>query len=75
MLAVAVALTALGFFSLELAALLSVLGFLCLAALTAPASVTPAWRSRLRWLVAAGLLLVVGLAAVRLLELLQSGVL
>lgn len=50
-------------------------GFLVVTELTAPFSVTPAWRSRLRWLVALGLVAFAALVARRVLSLVPSEVL
>ena len=41
--------------SLELFFLFSLIGLLIVTELTAPVNVTPEWRRRLRWVVAAGL--------------------
>jgi hypothetical protein len=56
MLAVVVVLAALGALSLELFFVLSLIGLLVVIELTAPFDVTPAWRRRLKWLIALGLL-------------------
>lgn len=61
MLGAVLALSALGALSDELFLTLSVIGLLIVTELTAPANAAPAWRSRLRWFVALGLL---GFAAV-----------
>ncbi len=68
-------LTSLGSFSLEMFFVLSLTGFLIVTEVTAPFSVTPAWRSRLRWFVAAGLLAFAYLVARRVLSLLPPEVL
>lgn len=49
------ALSVLGTLSLELFFVISLIGFLVVTELTAPAIATPAWRTRLRWLVVLGL--------------------
>lgn len=49
------ALTALGAFTHELFFVLSLLGFLIVTELTAPFNVKPAWRRRLKWIIALGL--------------------
>ena len=75
MLAVVLVLALLGSFSYELFFVLSLIGLLIVTELTAPFAVTPAWRRRLRWLIAIGL---VGFAVVvvrRILEILPPEVL
>ncbi|ADB60095.1 hypothetical protein Htur_1203 [Haloterrigena turkmenica DSM 5511] len=75
MLAAVLALSLLGSFSYELFFVLSLIGLLIVTELTAPFSVTPDWRRRLRWLIALGL---VGFAVVvvrRILEILPPEVL
>lgn len=74
MLATIVLLTALGSFSLELAFVLSLLGLLVVVGLTAPVNVTPAWRARLRWIIALGLLVFAGIVVRRILEILPPEV-
>lgn len=44
-----------GALSLELFFVLSLIGFLLVAELTAPINATPEWRRRLRWFILAGL--------------------
>ena len=68
-------LTVLGSFSYELFFVLSLIGLLVVTELTAPFSVTPAWRKRLRWILLVGL---VGFAIIvfrRILEILPPEVL
>ena len=75
MLAAIGGLTLLGALSLELFFVVSLIGFLIIVELTAPFSVTPEWRSRLRWIILVGL---VGFAYVvvrRVLAILPEGVL
>ena len=75
MLAVVLALSLLSSFSYELFFVLSLIGLLIVTELTAPFNVTPAWRSRLVWLIALGL---VGFAIIvvrRILEILPPEVL
>jgi hypothetical protein len=55
MLATILLLAALGAVSAELFFVVSLIGFLVVIELTAPRSVVPTWRSRLKWLVAFGL--------------------
>lgn len=61
--------------SLELFFVLSLVGFLVVTELTAPFSVAPTWRSRLRWLIALGLLLFAYVVVRQLLSVLPTGVL
>lgn len=49
-------LVVLGAFSLELFFVLSLIGLLITTELTAPFTVTPEWRRRLRWVIVLGLL-------------------
>ena len=75
MLATALVLALLGSLSYELFFVCSLIGLLVVTELTAPFSVTPAWRRRLRWVIAIGL---VGFAVVvvrRILEILPPEVL
>ena len=55
MVATIVALTLLGSLSYELFFVLSLIGLLIVTELTAPIAITPAWRRRLVWLIAIGL--------------------
>ena len=75
MLATALVLATLGSLSLELFFVCSLIGLLIVTELTAPVNVTPAWRKRLRWIIALGL---VGFGVVvvrRILEILPPEVL
>jgi membrane protein implicated in regulation of membrane protease activity len=75
MLGAIVLLSALGALALDLFFVVSLIGLLVLIELTAPFSVTPRWRARLRWVILAGL---VGFAYVlvrRVLDVLPPGVL
>ena len=75
MLATALALALVGSLSLELFFVCSLIGLLIVTELTAPFNVTPAWRRRLRWVIALGL---VGFAVIvvrRILEILPPEVL
>ncbi|WP_265112556.1 hypothetical protein [Halosolutus halophilus] len=55
MVATIVVLTVLGALSYELFFVCSLIGFLIVTELTAPVTLTPAWRRRLTWLIALGL--------------------
>lgn len=75
MVATIVALTLLGSLSYELLFVCSLIGFLIVTELTAPLNIVPAWRRRLRWVIALGL---IGFAIVvvrRILEILPPEVL
>ena len=56
MVATILVLAFLGSVSYELFFLLSLLGLLVVTGLTMPVNMTPAWRSRLKWLILAGLI-------------------
>jgi hypothetical protein len=74
MLVTLVVLSVLGQLSLELFFVVSLIGFLVVVQLTAPFSVTPRWRSRLKYVILLGL---VGFAYVviqRILAILPPGV-
>lgn len=73
MLASLVVLAALGSLSLDLYFVVSLIGFLVLVELTAPFNVTPEWRSRLKWLILAGLVVFAGIVVRRILEILPPG--
>lgn len=75
MLASLVVLAALDALSVELFFVLSLIGFLVVVELTAPLNVTPEWRARLRWLIAAGLLVFGYIVVRRILQILPEGVL
>jgi len=68
------ALSLLGALSLELFFVVSLIGFLVVVELTAPFAVTPRWRRRLRWLIAAGLLVFGYIVVRRILAILPPGV-
>ncbi|QCJ45998.1 hypothetical protein [Haloprofundus sp. MHR1] len=74
MLGVVVILTLLDALSLELVFVCSLIGFLVIVELTAPFSVTPQWRSRLRWVIVLGLAVFGYIVVQRILEILPSGV-
>lgn len=71
MLATVIVLVALGALSLELFFVVSLIGFLVVIELTAPFNVTPRWRRRLRWLVAAGLLIFGWIVTRRIMAILE----
>lgn len=56
MVATVLGLALLGSLSYELFFVLSLLGLLIVTELTMPVNMTPAWRSRLKWLILAGLI-------------------
>ena len=58
----------------ELFFVVSLIGFLIVVELTAPFNVTPAWRVRLRWLIAAGLAVFGYIVVRRILDILPPGV-
>jgi len=74
MLATIVGLAALDALSLELFFVVSLIGFLVVVELTAPFSVTPQWRSRLRWIILAGLAVFGYIVVRRVLAILPEGV-
>ncbi|NHN46434.1 hypothetical protein G9464_02305 [Halostella sp. JP-L12] len=74
MLATIVCLSVLGSLSLELFFVVSLIGFLVVVELTAPFSVTPRWRARLKWIILAGLAGFAYIVVRRILEILPPGV-
>lgn len=70
-----VLLAALGSLSLELFFVISLIGLLIVVELTAPLNVTPRWRARLKWPLAAGLVVFAGIVVRRILEILPPGLL
>jgi hypothetical protein len=70
----ALVLVALGALSLELFFVVALIGFLVITELTAPFHVTPAWRRRLRWLIAGGLVVFGWIVVKRILAILPPGV-
>ena len=66
-------LSVLGSLSLELFFVVSLIGFLVVVELTAPFNVTPEWRSRLKWLILAGLVVFGGIVIRRILDILPPG--
>jgi hypothetical protein len=75
MVATVIALSLLEALSLELFFVLSLIGFLVVIELSAPFTVTPRWRRRLKWLVALGLLGFAFIVIKRILAILPPGVL
>jgi hypothetical protein len=75
MLTATVVLVALDSLSLDLFFVISLIGFLVVVELTAPVAVSPRWRRRLSWLIAAGLLVFAYIVVRRILEILPPGVL
>lgn len=74
MLATIICLTLLGSLSLELFFVVSLIGFLVVVELTAPFSVTPRWRKRLRWIILLGLLGFGYIVVQRILSILPKGI-
>lgn len=60
--------------SYELFFVVTLIGFLVVTELTAPFSITPHWRSRLKWLIALGLAIFGYIVIQRILAILPSGV-
>jgi hypothetical protein len=58
----------------ELFFVVSLIGFLVVTELTAPFTVTPRWRRRLKWLIALGLLVFAYIVVRRILEILPPEV-
>jgi hypothetical protein len=75
MLGAVVLLSALDALALDLFFVVSLIGLLILIELTAPFSVTPRWRARLRWVILAGLIGFGYVLVRRILDVLPSGVL
>lgn len=75
MFAAALGLAVLGALSLELFFVISLIGFLVVTELTAPFSVRPQWRQRLKWFIVLGLLGFTYVVIKRILAILPSGVL
>jgi hypothetical protein len=74
MLASLLVLTLLRSLTLELLFVVSLIGFLTIIELTAPFTITPAWRQRLKWLIGLALLVFVAIVVRRILEILPPGV-
>lgn len=60
--------------SLELFFVVSLIGFLVVTELTAPFTITPTWRRRLKWIIGAGLLVFSYIVVKRILAILPPGV-
>jgi len=67
-------LTLLDSVTLELVFVLSFIGFLVTVELTAPFSVAPQWRRRLKWIIALGLFVFAVIVSRRILAILPPGV-
>lgn len=74
LLATVLLLTLLESLSMELFFVVGLIGFLVIVELTAPFAVTPQWRSRLKWLIALGLLVFGYIVVRRILAILPPGV-
>jgi hypothetical protein len=74
MVAVAFVLSLLNSLSIELFFVVSLIAFLVNVELTEPFHVTPRWRGRLRWIIAAGLLAFAYIVIQRILAILPPGV-
>lgn len=61
--------------SLELVFVVSLIGFLVTVELTAPFTVTPEWRRRLKWFIGLGLVVFAVVVVRRILAILPPGVL
>lgn len=75
MLVATLALVLLDSLSYELYFVISLIGFLIIVELTAPISVTPVWRARLKWIILLGMGLFGYIVIQRILAILPSGVL
>ncbi|MFC7071784.1 hypothetical protein ACFQJ7_10080 [Halovenus rubra] len=74
MVATVLVLALLGSLSYELFFVVALLGFLIVTELTAPVSITPTWRRRLRWVILLGLAGFTYVVIRRILEILPPGV-
>jgi len=74
MLAAIVILSLLSALSLELFFVVSLIGLLIVVELTAPISITPLWRKRLRWVILLGLIGFTYIVVRRILAILPAGV-
>lgn len=68
------ALALLNALSYELFFVISLIGFLVVTELTAPFSLTPTWRARLKWIILLGLLVFAYIVVRRILAILPPGV-
>lgn len=75
MVATVLGLVVIGAFSADLFVLLSVIGLVIVTEVTTPITVSPAWQSRLRWLLGVSLVVFVTLAGWRLWVILPPEVL
>lgn len=75
MLGTILVLTILGALSLELFFVVSLIGFLVVVELTAPFTLTPRWRARLKWVILLGLIGFGYVVIKRILAILPPGVL
>ena len=67
-------LSLLGSLSPELFFVVSLIGFLIVVELTAPFTVTPIWRRRLKWFIGLGLIIFGYIVVRRILEILPPGI-
>lgn len=67
-------LTLLDSVTLELVFVISLIGFLITVELTAPFTITPQWRRRLKWIIALGLVVFAAIVVRRILAILPPGV-
>lgn len=75
MLSALVVLATLDALTYELYFVVSLIGFLVVTELTAPFSITPRWRARLKWLIGIGLVVFGYVVVRRILAILPEGVL
>ncbi|WP_135366261.1 hypothetical protein [Halosimplex halophilum] len=75
LLATALVLVLLDALTLELFFVVALIGFFITLELATPATVTPQWRRRLRWIVAVGLIVFGYIVVRRILAILPAGVL
>lgn len=68
-------LTLLNAVTLELVFVISLIGFLITVELTTPFTITPQWQSRLKWIIALGLVVFAAIVIRRILAILPPGVL
>lgn len=73
-LAAALVLVLLNSLTPELFFVIALIGFLVVTELTAPFNVTPAWRARLKWLIAIGLVVFAYIVVKRILAILPPGI-
>lgn len=68
-------LAVMGAFAYDLFFVVSLIGFLIVTELTAPVTVTPRWRRRLRWIIGLGLVVFGAIVVRRIIEILPPEVL